>query len=124
MSKSTYDYLKDLQTQLGFLNEFIHESPDAFRTEMKTQYAVLRSFEIIGEIVKRLPPETLQSHPEVNWKQVKGLRDFLAHNYDLVDLDLVGIAIDDLPKLLAAVNAMELQYRPATQENDLEQSGL
>lgn len=61
---------------------------------------------MIGEIAKRLPAQLLQRAAQVNWTQIKGFRDFLAHNYDRVELKVVWAAVEDVPTLRAAVEAM------------------
>ena len=43
--------------------------------------AVVRSIEVIGEAVKRLPPDLTSRHPEVDWNGCARLRDVLAHQY-------------------------------------------
>lgn len=62
--------------------------------------------EEIGEVAKRLTPETLITMPDVNWRSVKGMREVIAHDYDDVDVDvLAGVVRDDLPGLRATVSA-------------------
>jgi uncharacterized protein with HEPN domain len=56
---------------------------------------------VIGEIVKRLSPEFRQSHPEIQWKQIAGMRDKLVHDYNKVDLDLTWeVTQSSIPELL------------------------
>ena len=60
----------------------------------------------MGEVAKRLTPETLITMPDVNWRSVKGLREVIAHDYDDVDVEvLAGVVRDDLPGLRATVSA-------------------
>lgn len=99
-------YLRDILQELEDVESFTTDGHEAFLLDRKTQKAVMRSYEIIGEIVKRLPAELLDTHPEVKWQKVKGFRDFLIHNYHLVTLKLVWEAVEDLPNLKTAVEAM------------------
>lgn len=66
--------------------------------------AIAKRIEEIGEVAKRLTPETLALMPSVNWRGVKGIREVMAHAYDEVDVEvLVGVVRDNLPGLRDAV---------------------
>lgn len=43
--------------------------------------AFARSLEIIGEAAKNLSPDFREKHPEINWRDLSGLRDKLIHHY-------------------------------------------
>jgi uncharacterized protein with HEPN domain len=64
----------------------------------------VRSYEIIGEICKRLPEDMRKAHPEVDWRKLTGFRDYLAHNYEYILLRYVWEAVEDVPRLKAAIN--------------------
>ena len=73
----------------------------AFEHDLKTQSAVLHQLMVMGEAVKRLSPETRESHPEIPWALIAGMRDRLIHGYDTVDRDEVWkTASVDVPELL------------------------
>lgn len=78
---------------------------DAFCKDMKTQDAILRNHEIIGQAVKDYGRERLaQEEPGIPWKRVAGLRDVLAHAYLSVSLALVWEAVaTEMPKLDEAI---------------------
>lgn len=100
-------YVADLLQRIGYIEEFTRAGKTAFMDDIRTQEAVIRSYEVIGEIVKRISEDVLGLYPNVKWKEIKGFRDYLIHNYDQVDLEYVWDAVEDLPILRAAVEAMQ-----------------
>jgi len=72
-----------------------------FYGDERTQLAVLYEITIIGEVVKRLSNDFRKSHPEIQWRQIAGMRDRLVHDYDEVNLDLVWQVVEKfIPELL------------------------
>ena len=74
--------------------------------DKKTRLAVIRAYGVIGEIVKRLPEDMLTAEAQVNWQTLRRFRYFLAQGYDAVVLENVWTAVEDLPNLRTAVEAM------------------
>jgi uncharacterized protein with HEPN domain len=62
---------------------------EAFVSDARTQDAVIRNLEVIGEAVKSLSRETKERRPEIPWSMIGGMRDHLIHGYFNVDLSLV-----------------------------------
>jgi len=56
-------------------------SEDAFLLEPHLQDAVARRLIIIGEAASRLSPQFRDSHPEISWRMVMGMRHVLVHDY-------------------------------------------
>ena len=82
---------------------------EEFERDTKTQDAVVRNIEVIGEAVKRLSPEFKRRHPDVPWKQMAGMRDVVIHRYFGVALDIVWKVIgEDLPKVISRLKAEKL----------------
>ncbi len=62
--------------------------------------AFVRSIEIIGEAVKRLPADFRKKHSDTDWKAMAGTRDKLIHDYFGIDYDIVwDIVVEEVPKL-------------------------
>jgi uncharacterized protein with HEPN domain len=73
----------------------------AFQSDTKNQDAVIRRLTIIGEATKRLSTEFRTQYLSMPWKQMRGLRDVVVHNYDDLKLDVIRDIIElELPSLL------------------------
>lgn len=112
MSKSTRDLLEDLRQELQDIENFTTGGEAEFMSDIRTQKAVIRSYEVVGEITKRLPPPLLEVNSQVEWRKLVSFRNFLAHNYDLIVLRYVWEAVEQLPTLRAAAEAMLASLPP------------
>jgi uncharacterized protein with HEPN domain len=80
---------------------------EQFLEDTKTQDAVIRTLEIVGEATKRLSPSPREAHPEIPWKNMAGMRDKLIHDYFGINIDIVWeIVRDELPSLASQVTAV------------------
>jgi len=77
-----------------------------FEKDIKTQLAVTRELEIIGEAAKRLSEEFKEKQRQIPRRKVAGMRDFLIHEYMKVDVKEVWkAATEDIKELKAAMEA-------------------
>jgi uncharacterized protein with HEPN domain len=63
--------------------------------------AVERGLELLGEAARRVSASFRESHPEIPWRSLIGLRNVLAHDYGEIRHDrLWEIATRDAPALV------------------------
>jgi len=73
---------------------------EQFMQDIKTQDAVVRNLEIIGEAAKNLTDEFVEKHSNISWYEIGRLRDKLIHHYSGINFDIVWSIIQtDIPKL-------------------------
>ena len=90
-----------LEASKRILNYVEGLSKEKFFDDFKTQDAVVRNFEIIGEAAARLSESFKTNRVDIPWHQLKGYRNRLIHEYFGVDYSIVwDIIKNDLPKLI------------------------
>ncbi len=97
------DYVRDmLESAEKALSFVCGMSFDEFAKDDKTQFAVLRALEIIGDAAKKIPKDLRTTYAEIPWREIAGMRDKLVHDYIGVNLSVVWRTLqDDLPPLVA-----------------------
>lgn len=79
-------------------------SYELFIEDSKTQDAVIRNFEIIGEAANQLPEEFKAQHSALDWFRIIGFRNRIVHDYMGVDYEIVWTIIqNDIDKLSSDV---------------------
>lgn len=82
------------------------EREDLVRDE-RTLAAVLYEITVMGEAVKRLSKEFRAAHPQIPWRDIAGMRDWLIHHYDRLDYDRVwGVVRTHIPELLTRLEPL------------------
>lgn len=99
--KSDLPYLKHILDAISKIEEYVKGTKrENFLSDTKTQDAIVRELEVIGEATKRLSSETRVRYSEIPWARVAGARDRLIHAYFDVDLDEVWKTVKrDIPRL-------------------------
>jgi uncharacterized protein with HEPN domain len=110
MTKDRSVYIRHIFDCIGRIKEYVSDGKGVFFRDRKTQDAVIRNLEVIGQAVKDLGGETLSHGSEIPWKQIAGTRDVLAHQYLGVDMKLVWNIVEvHLPKLEKAIKEIASQ---------------
>jgi len=101
MKKEIKIFIEDILESIKNIEEYVRGmDKEKFLGDNKTQDAVLRKLEVIGEAVKNIPDEVKEKYPEISWKRIAGMRDIIIHEYFGVNLKRVWKTVeDDLPEL-------------------------
>jgi uncharacterized protein with HEPN domain len=112
MSNEFLDFVEDILDAMDNAEMFLHDvSYDQFEDDLRTNFAVVRALEIIGEATKRLPMELRQEYPDIPWKNMAGMRDRIIHGYDTVDLQIVWDVVKvDIPQLKPQIQQIRTDY--------------
>ncbi len=98
------DYLSHMieaaQLAQGYVAELTYAD---FLNDRRTQQAVVLNLITIGEIATRMCseyPDFAAAHPDIPWRQMRGMRNRMAHGYFDIDLEIVWDTVKtSLPQL-------------------------
>jgi len=101
MSPSLLDFLRHIEHECDYLVQVKQGRDRAVLLDDPTySRAIVRSLEVIGEAVKKLPQELRTKYPQVEWDDMAGMRDVLIRHYFGIDYDIVWSVLEkDIPEL-------------------------
>lgn len=96
MSRDHRLYLDDMIEGIGRIREYTaHMDETTFAADRKTQDAVVRNLEIIGEAAAKLPDRIRAAAPEIEWRKIVGLRNILIHDYFVINLPIIWDVVEN-----------------------------
>ena len=107
MSKRTdQDFLRDIKEAIHRIHAYTAGMTyEAFLDDTKTQDAVIRNLEIMGEAAKNLSADLREQYSDVPWRAMAGVRDRLIHDYFGINLDIIWqIVTVELPAVAAQID--------------------
>ncbi len=95
------DYLANIREAVKRTASYTEKMTyEEFIEDIKTQDAVVRNVEIIGEAIKNLSEELRNRYSEIPWKSLADMRDKLIHHYFGVNFSIVWkVAKEELPEI-------------------------
>ena len=94
-------YLQDmLESTVKGISFIENMSYQDFSSDEKTQYAIIRAIEVIGEASTKIPKEIKSKFSQIPWREVSRMHNKLIHDYFGVNLEVVWkTGQEDLPTL-------------------------
>jgi len=92
-------HIRDSIAKIEYLVRTLH-TQDNFENNWIEQDAIIRNLEVIGETGINISDELKQRYPDVSWKEIRGMRNFVTHQYFGVELsEIWSTVINDIPIL-------------------------
>ncbi len=90
MPRVVAEFLEHILDELNYLARNAQTTDkDSFLRDETLQRSFVRSIEIIGEATKQIPESMRQQYPQIQWRDMAGMRDRLIHSYFGVDYEIV-----------------------------------
>lgn len=107
-------YLIHIRECLTRVAEYTSGGQSEFMEDIRTQDAVLRNLQIMGESTQRLSRSLKAANADIEWSELAAFRNILVHNYLGMDLTLIWkIIADDMPSFRQQIEAMIASMNPA-----------
>lgn len=102
------ELLLDIKEAILRINAYLKDLDiNDFYDDLKTQDAITRNIEIIGEASKMINEEIKNKDKSIEWSYMAKTRDRLIHHYFGINLDIIwGICKTDLPALLLKIDSL------------------
>lgn len=85
---------------LNIEEDILNLSEDDFNKDRKTQNSICFDILQIGELAKSLSKEFIDQYNLMPWKEIKGMRDLVAHGYQTIKMSRVyKTAVEDITSL-------------------------
>jgi len=82
VSKDRSVYIKHIYDCICRIEDYTCGGRDEFFSDHKTQDAVIRNLEVIGQAIKDFGVEDLiADFKDILWNEISGMRNILAHQY-------------------------------------------
>lgn len=97
--KSDEIRLRHILDAISFISQFsLGKSKDHLYKDYMYRFSIERQLEIIGEAANNLSPALLEKYNDAPWPQIISFRNFIAHEYFGLDLELIwGVIVNNIP---------------------------
>ena len=112
--QKTYRYIAKIKEAAGTIVSYVENMDyESFKSDLKTQDAVMMRLVSIGELVNHLidhDPNFINNNPQVPWNMIRGMRNKIAHDYFGIDSHMLfETARTSIPQLAGLMHELMLQ---------------
>jgi uncharacterized protein with HEPN domain len=104
------DDLLRLRHMLDYAREVVQFTSNATRADLDSNLMLLRALSmstgIIGEAASHISQDCRDTHPEIPWRRIIAMRNFLIHEYFRADPQILwDTAVESVPELIPLLEA-------------------
>lgn len=114
MTSRAYWRVTDMQRAISEIRKLLEgKSVDTLMSDAATRAAFERFLEILSEASRHIPDDLKKEFPNIPWRQIADLGNFIRHVYHKVDVEVLwSIYQDDLDPLDEVVLKLIERLRP------------
>ncbi|OEJ13027.1 hypothetical protein BFL38_00215 [Brachyspira hampsonii] len=111
MKRSDVYYINDIKKCINSIENYLIEikDKDDFFNNERMQKLMIYEIMIIGEASSKISIETKNNNPQIEWRLLSDMRNFLIHQYHDICNDIVWATVNkDIPKLKEDIYSIKL----------------
>ena len=99
--KSSKIVLQKILKEISIVDDITRRyTQEEFLEDVIAQRAAAMTIINIGELTTVLPEDFREAYPQIPWRKIKGLRNIMAHKYEILDFeDVWETAVTSIPEL-------------------------
>ena len=107
MSERAVDGLRQMRAHAEVGIRYAREHPN-WRQDQFAIDAIAKRVELVAEVASyRIPRSVWIDYPSIPWQQIIGMRHRLVHQYDKLDVDVLGETVErELPSLIEQIDRL------------------
>ncbi|MGW1680771.1 HepT-like ribonuclease domain-containing protein [Saccharopolyspora sp. NPDC002376] len=107
MKRATPQRLADIIETVERIQRFTPADEASLAQDEVLQHALVRLVQIVGEASNHVDRAVQQTHPEVPWRAIIGMRNRVVHSNWEVDVQILwDVVTVEIPKLLPQIRAI------------------
>lgn len=112
MRRSDIDLINDIKNSIKSIEEYLNEleNKEKFLSDIRMQKLMIYEIMIIGEAATKISIETKNNYPNINWREISDMRNFLIHEYFEISNNIIWeTANKDIPKLKESIYSIKME---------------
>lgn len=112
MRRSDIDLINDIKNSIKSIEEYLNEleNKERFLSDIRMQKLMIYEIMIIGEAATKISIETKNNYPNINWREISDMRNFLIHEYFEISNNIIWeTANKDIPKLKESIYSIKIE---------------
>lgn len=112
MRRSDIDLINDIKNSIKSIEEYLNEleNKEKFLSDIRMQKLMIYEIMIIGEAATKISIETKNNYPNINWREISDMRNFLIHEYFEISNNIIWeTANKDIPKLKESIYSIKIE---------------
>jgi len=106
--KEPIEFLHHILDSINHIQTFTRNiTLEELKNNIEKQDAIVRRFEIIGEASNNVTDKIKRDNPDLPWREMKAMRNFVSHEYFGIDYDDVWKTVkSNLPPLKKQIKTL------------------